>query len=334
MYFEATLKDKALKFFRLVSRRYAFPPRDITIEVSTRCGQGCPVCFREPLGVVPADMAPGLFLKVLEAIKAAFPGGQPKYLNFVGLGEPFLNAGLGGMLRQARAAFPGSCLNVSTSLSVLDRAAFASLVEEGVINRLSVSVDGLEAAGAFHPFSEEIRENFIFLKELKARGKNFKVRVQTLISSMERAKAAVTFAADMAADEVQLMRMDLHAFAGKAPVSRPAPAEERAIVKAAMKLAGRRGLRCRNNNIYNVFMDIASARDKYCLATDDHVFIDVEGNVLPCFCLRKVKLGNLAERTLAEITAGKRAMDLYGRQAELCLGCDIYKKEHNSGTGA
>ena len=57
--------------------------------------------------------------------------------------------------------------------------------------------------------------NFIFLRELKARGKNFKVRVQTLISSRERAEAAVNFAADMAADEVQLMRMDLHAFAGR-----------------------------------------------------------------------------------------------------------------------
>jgi len=331
MYFEATLKDKALKFFRLVSRRYAFPPRDITIEVSTKCGQGCAVCFRGPLGVVPADMGPGLYSKVLGGLKTAYSGGQPGYLNFVGLGEPFCNPELGGMLRQARETFPGTCLNVSTSLSVLDRPAFAALVEEGLINRISVSLDGLEPGGAYHPFSEALTANFLFLKELKARKNNFKVRVQTLISSAERVAAVVNFAAVMGADELQLMRVDLHAFGGKAPVSRPPLKEERAIVRGAMALAAKRGLRCRNNNIYNAFMDIASALDRFCLATDDHVFIDVTGEVLPCFCLREVKLGNLADQTLAGITDKKRAMDFYERQAELCRGCDIYKKEHYGG---
>jgi MoaA/NifB/PqqE/SkfB family radical SAM enzyme len=334
MYFEATLKDKALKFFRLVSRRYAFPPRDITIEVSTNCGQGCAVCFRKPLGVSAADMDLGLFLKVLGAIASAYSGGQPKYLNFVGLGEPFCNPELGRMLRLARETFPGACLNVSTSLSVLDRAAFAALVEEGIINRLSVSLDSFEPGGSFHPFSETLMQNFIFLKELKPRGKNFKVRVQTLITSAERVASVINFASVMAVDEIQLMRVDLHAFGGKAPVSRPPLEEERAIVRSAMALAARRGLRCRNNNIYNPFMDIASALDKFCLTTDDHVFIDAEGNALPCFYLRKVKLGNLAVQTLAEITKKKRAMDFYGRQAELCRGCDIYKKEHCAGEDA
>ena len=334
MYFEATLKDKALKFFRLVSRRYAFPPRDITIEASTKCGQGCAVCFRGPLGVVPEDMDLALFFKVLAGIRTAFSGGQPEYLNFVGLGEPFCNPDLGRMLRLARETFPGTCLNVSTSLSVLDRKAFAVLVEEGLINRISVSLDGFEPAGAYHPFSEALAGNFIFMKELKARGKNFKVRVQTLITSAERVAAAVNFAAVMAADEIQLMRMDLHAFGGKPPVSRPPFKEERAIVAGAMALAARRGLRCRSNNSYNAFMDIASAQDRFCLCTDDHIFIDVEGNVLPCFYLRKVKLGNLSAQTLAEIIVKKRGMDFYERQAELCWGCDIYKKEHCGGEGA
>lgn len=328
MYFEADLKEKAAKFFRLALERFSFPPNDITIEVSTRCPQECQVCFREPLGVLPADMSEELFAAVTGRLKEAFGGKGPRYLNFVGLGEPFCNPGLYRMLRLAAQELPGTSLNVSTSLSVLDQAGFAALVEEGVVNRLSVSVDGLETGGAFHPFSERIRNNFAFLRSLKGRHPAFKLRVQTLITSRERVEAAVNFAADNGADEVQLMRVDLHAFAGRAPAARPPFKEERAIVKAARALARRRGLRARNNNSYNIFMDLASALDRRCLTTDDHVFIDAEGGVLPCFYLREVKFGSLAKGSLSEACGSARRLGFYAEQKALCRGCDIYRKKH------
>jgi len=334
MYFEASLAEKARKFFRLVLKRYAFPPFDITIEVSTRCGLGCAVCFRGPLGVHPADMPYALFNKVLSEIKAAYGKGTPRYLNFVGLGEPFCNPELGAMLRLAAKTFPGTDLNLSTGLSSFDRAGFASLVEEGTINRLSISLDGVEPGASFHPFTEEVRGNVAFLKELKKRLPGLKIRVQTLITSRAGVEAAVNLAADAGAEEVQLMRVDLHAFKKAPPVSRPPLDEERSIVKAAAELAARRGLRCRNNNSYDLFMDIASALDKFCLTSDDHIFISAEGDVLPCFYLRDVKFGNLAAQTLLEIAAARKTMDFYGSQKLFCAGCDIYKKDHAGGGNA
>lgn len=329
MYFEATLAEKARKFFRLFFGLRAFPPNDITVEVTTRCARGCAVCFREPLGVKPADMPEELFVKVLAEIKAAYGGGAPRYLNFVGLGEPFCHPALERFLRLAAEKLPGAQLNVSTGLAPFDREAFARLVRDGVINRLSVSLDGLEPDGSFHRFTAEVKGNLEFIRDFKRANPAFTLRVQTLITSRSAVEGAVRAAAAAGAEEIQLMRADLHAFGGKPPASRPGFAEERAVVKAAAALAASLGLRARNNNSYNIFMDIASGWDSYCLIADDHVFITAEGDLIPCFYLREEKFGNLGRQTLAAAAAGRRKAWLIARQGEGCLRCDIYKKRHH-----
>lgn len=329
MYFEATLAQKARKFFRLFLGLRAFPPNDITIEVTTRCARGCAVCFREPLGVKPADMPEQLFRKVIAEIGAAYGGGAPRYLNFVGLGEPFCHPGLEGFLRLAAKKLPGAQLNVSTGLAPFDREAFARLVRDGVINRLSVSLDGLDPDGPFHRFTDEARGNLEFLAAFKRANPAFTLRVQTLITSRAAVEAAVRRAAEAGAEEIQLMRADLHAFGGKPPAARPGFAQERGIVKAATALAASLGLRARNNNSYNVFMDIASAWDSYCLIADDHVFITAEGDLIPCFYLRSEKFGNLGRQTLAAAAAARKKAWLTARQGDGCLRCDIYKKHHH-----
>jgi radical SAM protein with 4Fe4S-binding SPASM domain len=328
MYFETSLLEKARKFSRLVLERYAIAPHDITIEVTTSCGRDCAVCFRGPLGVRSAEMPFTLFAKVISEIKTAHGGGGPRYLNFVGLGEPFCHPELEKMLRLAAKELPGTQLNLSTGLDPFNRESFAGLAAEGVVNRLSVSLDGIGEEGPFHRLNSEVEGNLEFLKGLRKKLPGFKIRVQTLITSRAAVEAAVNRAADIGADEVQLMRVDLHAFGGRPPAARPALAEERAIVAAASKLAAALGLTCRNNNSYNVFMDIASGLGRRCLITDDHIFITAEGDVLPCFYLREVSFGSLASRTLAEIACEREKKDFYGRQPELCRGCDIYRKEH------
>jgi MoaA/NifB/PqqE/SkfB family radical SAM enzyme len=328
MYFESTLAQKARKFFRLVLGRYAFPPRDITMEVTTCCSRGCAVCFRGPLGVVPADMPRELFDKTLAELRAAYPGGGPRYLNFVGLGEPFCRPDLPELLRAAAAALPGTELNLSTGLLPFDAAAFEALVKDGVINRLSVSLDGPAEDGPFHGFSAEVGKSFSALRLIKKKYPDFKIRVQTLITSRPAVEDAVRYAAELGAEEIQLMRVDLHAFGDAPPAARPVFFEERDIVAAAKKLAAGLGLACRNNNSYNFFMDIAGQGGRRCLISDDHVFITAAGDVIPCFYLREVKFGNLARQTLAEACAARKEKDFYGNQARLCRGCDIYRKEH------
>lgn len=328
MYFEASLKERALKFLRLVTKRYARLPGDITIEVSTKCAQACPMCFRGPLGIEGRTMDYPLFSGLLDGLRSAFADERPRYLNFVGLGEPFCNEALGDMLKLAKKTLPGTSLNVSTSLAVPDHALFSTLSEENLVNRISVSIDDPGGGGSLHPFSRQISENLAFLKEMKNRG-GFKIRLQTLITSKEAAERVIELARKTGADEVQLMRIDLHAFKNGGPVIRPPLAEERAIVAHAESLAAKYCIRCRNNNSYDIFMDLASAFDRRCLITDDAIFIDVEGNVLPCFYLRKVSFGNLARQTLAEIGGSRRAFSFYDKQSSLCKGCDIYRRNHS-----
>ena len=332
MYFEASLKERALKFLRLVSGSYAALPNDITIEVSTQCGQDCPMCFRVPLGIRAQAMPYPLFSALLDGLRSAFAGKEPRYLNFVGLGEPLLNEALGDMLRLAKKTFPRTALNVSTSLAVPDHALFSALPAENLVNRISVSIDNPEGGGSLHPFSQGISENLAFLKEMKKKG-GFGIRLQALITSSAAAEQVLELARETGADEVQLMRIDLHAFEGGAPVRRPSLAEERSIVAHAERLAAKYGIRCRNNNSYDIFMDLASFFDRRCLITDDSIFIDVEGNVLPCFYLRDVSFGNLSRQSLAEISEARRDYSFYGKQAALCKGCDIYKRKH-AGDGA
>lgn len=328
MYFESTLAQRARKFFRLVLGRYAFPPGDITIEVTTRCARGCRVCFRGPLGVRPEDMSRELFARILSEIKSAYTGAGPRYLNFVGLGEPFCREDLPALLREAAAALPATELNLSTGLLPFDAAAFEALVKDGILNRLSVSLDGPAEEGPFHGFSAEVAESFSALRLIKKKYPGFKIRVQTLITSRSAVEDAVRYAAELGAEEIQLMRVDLHAFGDAPPASRPAFAEERAIVGAAQKLAAELGLACRNNNSYNLFMDIAGGGGRRCLISDDHVFITAAGDVIPCFYLREVKFGNLGRQTLAEACAARKEKGFYENQARLCRGCDIYRKEH------
>lgn len=332
MYFEASLKERALKFLRLVSGTYASLPNDITIEVSTVCGQDCPMCFRAPLGIRAETMPYPLFSALADGLRSAFAGKEPRYLNFVGLGEPLLNEALGDMLKLAKKTFPSTALNVSTSLAAPDHALFSAFSAEKLVNRISVSIDSPGGGGSLHPFSRGISENLAFLKEMRKRG-GFGIRLQTLITTKEAAEQVIELARETGADEVQLMRIDLHAFKGVAPVNRPSLAEERAIVAHTERLAAGYCIRCRNNNSYDIFMDLASFFDRRCLITDDSVFIDVQGNVLPCFYLRDVPFGNLSRQTLAEIAAARRSYSFYGKQASLCRGCDIYRRKH-AGDGA
>lgn len=329
MYFEATLAQKARKFFRLVFGLRAFPPNDITVEITTRCAAGCAVCFREPLGVKPADMPAGLFSKVISEIKAAYGGGGPRYLNFVGLGEPFCHPELESFLRLAARELPGTRLNLSTGLAPFDREAFSRLAADGALNRLSVSLDGDAPGGAFHKFTEEARGNLNFIAAHKKAHPAFLLRAQVLLTSREGVEAAVRRAAAAGADELQLMRVDLHAFGENPPAERPGFGEERAIVAAAKALAASLGLACRNNNEHNFFMDVASGWDSYCLITDDHVFVTAEGDLIPCFYLRSEKFGNLGLQTLAEAARARKKAWLRARQGEGCQRCDIYKRHHH-----
>ncbi|MFA6030851.1 MAG: radical SAM protein [Elusimicrobiota bacterium] len=330
MYAESSLLQKARKFLRLLARRYAFPPNDLTLELSTACGERCGVCYRFAYGVPETTMSEETFAKVLERLAEAYGERGPAYLSFVGLGEPTRHPRLEPLLRTLRRRFPRTRINLSSNLGECGGERLRVLLSEGLVDRVSVSVDDPEAAGpAFHPFGPAHRANLAALMRLRAELRpELGVRIQTLISTKEQLRRVLTLAEAHGVRLVQLIRLDLHGFGARPPVVRPPLEDERALVRWARGEAAARGLEVWHNNEHDLLRRWASRDGEVCLLSDDHLFIDVEGRVLPCFGLRGHPFGDLRTESLAEIHRKPARRAFYDEQAALCAGCDTYKDAH------
>ncbi len=329
MYSDKSLPQLAGKFLRLVTRRCAFPPRDLAIELSTACDAACGMCFRGRLGLKPAVMSAGTFEKIRGRLLEAYGAAGPAYVNFVGLGEILLNPDLEQILASFKKAFPGARANISTNLLRWDPALFGRLLAGRLADRVSVSIDDTEDAGPFyHPDCAATAGNIRALGALNRRlGFPSELRLQAVMISGAQALRVLDLAAGAGAAILNLNRLTPHLFPEKDRPPRPNPDEERAILAAARAAAAGRGVRVWNNNSFNLPMDLASAGGRFCLTSDDHLFIDVEGRVSPCFCLRKLAWGSALEKPLAELYREKP--DFYALQPEACGGCDVYRKEQS-----
>ncbi len=326
MYSDKGLPQLALKFFRLLTRSYAFPPRDLAVELSTACDAACGMCFRNALDLKPRVMSAEVFGKITERLAEAYGPAGPAYVNFVGLGEVLLNPDLEAILRGFKARFPEAKANVSTNLLRPDPALFRRLLEGRLADRISVSIDDTEDPGpAYHGSCAAVAANVKALAALNRElGSPAELRLQAVMISEAQALRVLDLAAAAGAAILNLNRLTPHLFPADGRPSRPRPAEERAILKAARGKARGLGVSVWNNNTYDLFMDLASRRDRYCLTTDDHLFIDVEGRAAPCFCLRRQAWGSVLEKSLAELYREKP--DFYAMQPAACGGCDVYRR--------
>ncbi len=326
MYSDKGLYQLASKFFRLMTRRYAFPPRDLAIELSTSCDAACGMCFRNTLDLEPATMSAAVFGRIAERLAEAYGPEGPAYVNFVGLGEVLLNPDLETILRDFKARFPGAKANVSTNLLRWDPELFRRLLGGRLADRISVSVDDtLDPGPAYHGRCARVVANVEALGALNAElGSPAELRLQAVMISREQALRVLELAARAGAAILNLNRLTPHGFPAGARPGRPGIAGERAILAAARAKARGLGVRVWNNNSYDLFMDLASRRGRYCLITDDHLFVDVAGRAAPCFCLRRLAWGSLLEKPLAELYREKP--DFYALQPAACGGCDVYRK--------
>ena len=327
MYSDKSLPELAGKFLRLVTRRSAFPPQDIAIELSTACDAACGMCFRGPLGIRPALMSALTFEKIKGRLLEAYGAAGPAYVNFVGLGEILLNPDLERILSSFKTSFPGARANISTNLLRWDPALFRRLLSGRLADRVSVSIDDTGDAGPwYHPCCAAAAENIRALGALNRElGSPSELRLQAVMISEAQALRVLGLAAEAGASILSLNRMTPHLSPAGARPPRPAPPQERAILAAARAAAAGRGLRVWNNNAFDLPMRLASAGGRFCLTSDDHLFIDVGGRVSPCFCLRGQAWGSALEEPLSELY-GKKP-DFYALQPEVCGGCDVYREE-------
>lgn len=330
MYAEVNLYKKFSKFLRLVFHNIAFPPNDITIEISTKCNQRCRACFKFPLKIKEEVMQFEVFQSILMRLKDS-SSGKIEYLTFVGLGEIFCHDQLLEILSFTKEIFPYIRINISTNLMSFEENLLRTVIEDKIVDQISLSLDDTETiAPFFHIFSRSLLKNITRLMQLRLQyNPQLKIRLQSIILSRDQTKRIIDFADVYGMDVVHFIRLDLHAFNGEIDLQRVAYKEEQQIIAFARQYSKNRGVRIRYNNSFNIFMKLASYFDKYCLLSDDHIFIDVKGNVLPCFYLRKHSFGNLVKESLSQIYAKKKRKLFYQDQAILCKGCDVYKMKHH-----
>lgn len=330
MYNEFYLLKKARKFFRLCAGRSAFPPEDISIELSTVCDRNCSVCFREALPLEHGFMDLETFRLVAERILDACGTTKPDYLNLVGLGEPFLNPAFPDILRHIRAAMPGTRINVSSNLVSAPDDTLKTVLEQGLIDRLSVSVDLPEGGRTdLHTFTHFLRTRLKSVaRQAAAGGKKLSVRVHTLIISRDQVLKILGICAETGVDILHLIRLNTHHLPSPKP-PRVTKREEMEILRFARREAAKAGITVWNNNVFNIFMHAASRLDRICLLSDDHIFINAQAEVLPCFLLRGMKFGSLKDQSLREIFLHPAKKGFYSFQRNLCGGCDVYKNAHH-----
>jgi len=326
MYSDKNLTELGWKFLRLLSRSFAFPPRDLAIELSTACDSDCGMCFRNTQKLASKTMSLTEFKKIAARLGEAFGPEGPAYVNFVGLGEIRLNPDLPGILAHFKKTFPRSAANISTNLLAWDEPLFRGILAGGLADRISVSIDDTVDAGpAYHGSCAKVAANIKALSALnRALGFPAELRLQAVMISSEQAMRVLDLAAEAGAGILNLNRMTPHGFPAGSRPARPGDSEEKAILAEARARGARLGLEVWNNNTFNILMDLASAWDRFCLTTDDHLFIDVDGRAAPCFCLRHLAWGSVIEKPLAELYRGKP--DFYAMQPGACGGCDVYKK--------
>lgn len=329
MYNEFRLFKKTCKFLRLCAGRYAFPPEDIAIEVSTLCDRTCSICFRNTLRLEKGVMDLETFKLTAARIKEAFGRRNPAYLNLVGLGEPFLNPDLPAILAHIRSVMPDTRINVSSNLVSAPEKTLEDVLDRGLIDRLSVSIDlPDDGRDELHTFTPLLRARLASAVARAGAGdKKLSVRVHSIILSGEQVTKIIGICAGAGVDILHLTRLNTHHL--KEPsLRRVTKKEELEIVASARREAAASGIAVWNNNDFNVFMRLASRRDKICLLSDDHLFINAQAEVLPCFFLRGVKLGSLRTQSLRDIFSGPEKKGFYQAQKDLCGGCDVYKEHY------
>lgn len=111
----------------------ALPPRELNVELTSRCNMSCIFCARRGRDIPSEDLP-------LASLAAAVAAVAPKQIRFSPLGEPLASSAFDGAMRLAQRA--GLPVSFVTNGQLLSRCIMEQRMDLGALRLLTVSLDG------------------------------------------------------------------------------------------------------------------------------------------------------------------------------------------------
>lgn len=322
---------KIHKFFNCLLKRPSSFPYEAQIEVTNRCNLTCPMCPRKALALPEEDMPLSLFHELVSRLQGI------KSLILMGFGEPLMHPQFIPLVQEVNALLPIAEVKLATNGYLLHEALARDLLRNCRVAQINFSIEGvkdeIQGVQEGHPSHEEVLHNIHNLIRLRGRSPRPRITIQSLLLEGNEAQIedVIRFAAQAGSDSFNLQRV--WDYGGLVPsLKRPSYERQRESIEGLKAIAKKEGIAFHCINHQSLAMRLASHFDRLCLRTDDHLYIDIEGQVTPCCNLRSFVVGHLLHEPLRDIWHGQRLQHFRRNQLSICGSCDVLKGAYFDGT--
>ncbi|UCD58686.1 MAG: radical SAM protein [Candidatus Hydrogenedentota bacterium] len=298
-------------------------PEEIMVEVTTNCNLNCKMCPRTAMSLPKRDMEFSVYEQILNRIPSL------KTLILTGWGEPLVHPQFIDMVCLGRQKFPRAVIRFATNGYLLNEDLSKKFIENEV-DQISISIDDISDDNSFgHPHSRRVLENVEALRRLKEGRSKPLICFQTLLqkNGTDSVRQLIDAASELGVDYLNLLRLDTRL---DSSISRPEWAEERSAIRELRAYSRKKGMRFFCINDPSLPMKLASHRDKICLRTDNHAYIDLDGNMTPCCKLREQVAGNMLGEPIEKLWNSPVFKRFREGQPGICRGCDVLKHYYHS----
>jgi len=319
-------------------------PRDLYVEVTSRCNSLCAACIRthemrEPLR--------DLTLAEFKGLVGQFPRLDRVVLH--GIGEPLLNPDLAAMIRFVKRTHPAAQVLFNSNAVLLDEARQLELIDAR-LDEFRVSIDGATADTYARIRGIDALDTVItnlqgFVRQV---GSTNLPRISMWLTAMHEnlaeLPALVDLAAEIGVQEVYAQRLVLFerglARTEQSPYGQLRDREEDALAEAARR-AAEHGVAFRASGLVSPQESLRGKQEERrpwsaCIRLWNTTYVTASGNVLPC-CISPFSttdysglvLGNAFEHPFADIWNGtkyvqRRAALDTAHPLEPCGRCGVY----------
>jgi MoaA/NifB/PqqE/SkfB family radical SAM enzyme len=317
--------EKISKFLRLFFKRRSGYPQDVQLEVTNLCNFDCAMCPREKLDLEYMDMPVEVARKCFEGLR------NPKSITLTGWGEPLMAKYFFEILMLANQMFPNASINFTTNGYLLNGENVERILSANV-SRINVSYEGnMQGSGIFtgHKFADKVVSNVKSLVAAKSGRRLPAIGFQVVLSSDDfaRLEDIIKEAKELGLDFVNLMRLDKSI---SPELGRPSFEIEQELIRKAISLGRKFDIKVFSINYKSALLQIATHDDKLCPRTDNFIYLDVSGNVLPCCNLRKHRMGNISSMSTQQIWKDHKFDCFFENQYKVCNRCDALSQRQKS----
>lgn len=298
-------------------------PLCISIEASNICNFKCVMCFQgsekyaqmgKPLKNIDMDC----FYKVIQDIKELCKNGEKiKLMKLYSLGEPLLNGNIGEMVQCIKEADICNELEITTNGSLLNEQVAKELIDGG-LDYLRISVYSID-----EKHNEEITQSKIKPEEIR---RNVKFAYDYRNSKQKDKPLICAKMIDTYTDENERFIKYYEGVCDEAYIDKPMNTNTGENVLE----------RLYHDNENYVVEDIMNNHlfkgRKACRYPFTHMTVRSDGGVVVCCSdwMQKTKIGNVYDKSLAEIWNSKEMYDFRcmmlktkGLGNEICKNCEI-----------